>query len=122
MRYLLLVMACPLMALAPAPSLIRTWPRVLSIPERIVLRSRGLEHLALATSYRESRFNPNALHLNRNGSIDRGPFQLNSRYYPPMSLDDNIDAGIAAVVRAKRCGSDVQARWAYVHGHCKGAR
>jgi len=43
--------------------------------------------LALALCWEESRFNPNAINRrNRNGSIDRGLFQLNDRSFPSLEL------------------------------------
>lgn len=43
--------------------------------------------LALALSWEESRFNPNAINrYNRDGSIDRGLFQLNSRSFPNLDV------------------------------------
>jgi hypothetical protein len=45
--------------------------------------------LAFALSWEESKFNPNAInHYNRNGSVDRGLFQLNSRSFP--NLDNSV--------------------------------
>jgi len=42
--------------------------------------------LAFALSWEESRFNPNAINRqNRNGSIDRGLFQLNNRTFPQLA-------------------------------------
>ena len=42
--------------------------------------------LAFALSWEESRFNPLAVGNNRDGSIDRGLFQLNSRSFPSLEL------------------------------------
>jgi hypothetical protein len=43
--------------------------------------------LAFALSWEESRFNPNAVNrYNRDGSIDRGLFQLNNRSFPNLEL------------------------------------
>jgi len=43
--------------------------------------------LALALCWEESRFNPNALNRrNRNGSVDRGLFQLNDRSFPGLDI------------------------------------
>jgi len=43
--------------------------------------------LAFALSWEESRFNPRAISRpNRDGSIDRGLFQLNSRSFPDLEL------------------------------------
>jgi len=43
--------------------------------------------LAFALSWEESRFNPRAIsRQNRDGSVDRGLFQLNSRSFPDLEL------------------------------------
>jgi hypothetical protein len=43
--------------------------------------------LAFALSWEESRFNPRAVNRqNRNGSVDRGLFQLNNRSFPDLEL------------------------------------
>lgn len=45
--------------------------------------------LAFALCWAESQFNPAAVnHANRDGSIDRGLFQLNSRSFPKMKDED----------------------------------
>lgn len=130
MRLLLVLLSWPVFALAPSPSLIRTWSRVLDIPELIIKAAPGVEALALATAWRESKFDPEAVHYNlgSNGfkehpkSADVGVFQLNDRYYDSwrLSVSENIRFGVAAVRRAHKCGSDRAAAWAYVHGHCRG--
>jgi len=58
--------------------------------------------LAFALCWEESRFNPNAINRNnRDGSIDRGLFQLNSRSFPHLdinqfySVDLNARHGVA---------------------------
>jgi hypothetical protein len=48
--------------------------------------------LAFALSWEESRFNPNAInHYNRDGSIDRGLFQLNSKSFPNLDIPAFFD-------------------------------
>ena len=48
--------------------------------------------LAFALSWEESRFNPRAVNTNnRNGSIDRGLFQLNSYTFPRLDLPAFFD-------------------------------
>jgi soluble lytic murein transglycosylase-like protein len=43
--------------------------------------------LAFALCWEESRFNPNAVNRqNRNGSVDRGLFQLNNRSFPHLDI------------------------------------
>ncbi|MDR1507475.1 MAG: transglycosylase SLT domain-containing protein [Treponema sp.] len=44
--------------------------------------------LAFALCWEESRYNKNAVHQNKNGSIDRGLFQLNSQSFPELSTAD----------------------------------
>jgi len=58
--------------------------------------------LAFALSWEESRFNPNAVNrYNRDGSIDRGLFQLNNKSFPNLDvtfyfdIDKNAYYGIA---------------------------
>ena len=41
-------------------------------------------NLAFALCMKESTFNPTAFNKNKNGSIDRGLFQLNNYYRPKM--------------------------------------
>jgi len=44
--------------------------------------------LAFALSWEESKFNPRAVNRNRDGSVDRGLFQLNSRSFPNLELHE----------------------------------
>ena len=44
--------------------------------------------LAFALCAEESRYNPRALNRNRNGTIDRGLFQLNNASFPQLAIDD----------------------------------
>ena len=53
--------------------------------------------LAFAVSWEESRLNPNAINrYNRDGSIDRGLFQLNSRSFPHLEAANFFDIRINA--------------------------
>jgi hypothetical protein len=53
--------------------------------------------LAFALSWEESRFKPTAIsRQNRDGSIDRGLFQLNNRSFPRLETDDFFDPAINA--------------------------
>ena len=53
--------------------------------------------LAFALAWEESRFNPRAVNTgNRNGSIDRGLFQLNNFSFPRMDLQSFFDPQINA--------------------------
>jgi hypothetical protein len=48
--------------------------------------------LAFAVAWEESRYRPRAINIrNRDGSIDRGLFQLNSRSFPKLSEADFFD-------------------------------
>jgi hypothetical protein len=48
--------------------------------------------LAFALSWEESRFNPQAINTNnRDGSIDRGLFQLNNRSFPNLDIPNLYD-------------------------------
>jgi soluble lytic murein transglycosylase-like protein len=51
--------------------------------------------LVFSVVWVESRFNPVALNRNHQ-SIDRGLFQLNSRSFPQLGLDDFFDPGVNA--------------------------
>jgi len=51
--------------------------------------------LAFSVGWEESRLNPNAINLhNRDGSIDRGLFQLNSRSFPKLEIANFFDIGV----------------------------
>jgi soluble lytic murein transglycosylase-like protein len=51
--------------------------------------------LAFAVAWEESRYRPKAINThNRNGSIDRGLFQLNSRSFPKLSETEFFDPRI----------------------------
>jgi soluble lytic murein transglycosylase-like protein len=51
--------------------------------------------LAFAVCWEESRFNPRALNRkNRNGSTDRGLFQLNDRSFPAIQSGDFFDPAL----------------------------
>ena len=52
--------------------------------------------LAFALCWEESRFNPRAHNRNRNETVDRGLFQLNSRSFPDLDIDDFYNPGINA--------------------------
>jgi hypothetical protein len=53
--------------------------------------------LAFALSWEESRFDPKAVNTaNRNGSVDRGLFQLNNRSFPHMAQADFFNPEVNA--------------------------
>ena len=52
--------------------------------------------LAFSLCFEESRYNPRALHRNKNATIDRGLFQLNSASFPKLKLEDFYDADVNA--------------------------
>ena len=52
--------------------------------------------LAFSIAYAESRFKPHASHVNKNGSIDRGLFQLNSNAFPTLTEEEFFDPKISA--------------------------
>jgi len=75
--------------------------------------------LTIALMRGESDFNPLARgRVNTDGSYDFGPMQLNSnRYYPGMSICENISCGIAhLMVEYKKFGNAISAVWAYNAG------
>ncbi|WP_080799676.1 transglycosylase SLT domain-containing protein [Desulfamplus magnetovallimortis] len=66
-------------------------------------------NLAFSLAWAESRFNPTAFNVNRNGSVDRGIFQLNDSYRQDWSINSfyNIDKNIEEGVQyLKKCISD----------------
>jgi len=80
--------------------------------------------LAFAVSWEESRLNPNAInHYNRNGSVDRGLFQLNSLSFPNLEIASFYDIKINSyygVAHIRYCldtgGSEVSALAMYNAG------
>ena len=50
--------------------------------------------LAFALCWEESRYNPQAFNRNRNETVDRGLFQLNSATFPELATDDFYDLDI----------------------------
>ena len=52
--------------------------------------------LAFALCAEESAYNPRAINFNRNDTIDRGLFQLNSASFPDLRVEDFYDLGINA--------------------------
>lgn len=68
--------------------------------------------IALGTVYVESKFNPDCTNKNRNGSVDKGLFQINECNYEalekkydgfdPMNIYQNIEAGIYLISEAMK--------------------
>jgi hypothetical protein len=52
--------------------------------------------LAFSLCFEESRYNPRALNRNKNETIDRGLFQLNSASFPKLKVEDFYDADVNA--------------------------
>ena len=52
--------------------------------------------LAFALCWAESRYNPQAINRNRNNSVDRGLFQLNSESFPNLKVEEFYNPGISA--------------------------
>jgi soluble lytic murein transglycosylase-like protein len=50
--------------------------------------------LAFALCWEESRYHKYAVNRNDNGTVDRGLFQLNSRSFPELSVDEFFDPDI----------------------------
>ncbi|MBN1648906.1 MAG: transglycosylase SLT domain-containing protein [Spirochaetales bacterium] len=80
--------------------------------------------LAFALAWKESNFRPNARNYNRRGSVDRGLFQLNNRYFKFSSEADVYDFRInteKGLEHFKSCletgGSEVVALAMYNAGH-----
>lgn len=72
--------------------------------------------VAIATVYAESGFNANCVHKNKNGSIDKGLFQINEcnwdnlrkkfGSFDPLDLYQNIEAGILFISQAMEYHDD----------------
>jgi len=58
-------------------------------------------NLAFALSYVESRFNPRAVNINTDGSVDRGLFQLNNSYRQNWKTKDffNVELNVREGIR-----------------------
>ncbi|MCH5291126.1 MAG: transglycosylase SLT domain-containing protein [Treponema sp.] len=52
--------------------------------------------LAFALAHTESNYRANAMHVNKNNSIDRGLFQLNNRSFPDLKENDFYDPKTSA--------------------------
>ena len=52
--------------------------------------------LAVALCAEESRYSPRAFNINRNGTIDRGLFQLNNASFPDLTVEEFYDIEINA--------------------------
>ena len=116
------IIAWPVSALtAPAPLPFRRPARIETVESRIIRAALDVgvaPHVALSVAWRESRLRPDVEHRNRNGSVDRGVMQLNSRWYPPMTWQENVDTGIAIIAeKTRKCGSE-HTYFAYNRGHC----
>jgi hypothetical protein len=80
--------------------------------------------LAFALCWEESRFNPRAVNrYNRDGSVDRGLFQLNNRSFPELDLSSYFDISINArygISHLRHCldfgGSEISALAMYNAG------
>ena len=82
--------------------------------------------LAFSLAYAESHFKPYASHVNKNGSIDRGLFQLNSNAFPNLTEEEFFDPKISALKGLKHlnfflktAGNEVTALAMYNAGAAK---
>ena len=76
--------------------------------------------------FEESRYNPRAINYNRNDTIDRGLFQLNSASFPKLTVDEFYDPTINTrngLAHLRWCldsaGTDVAALAMYNAGHAR---
>ena len=53
-------------------------------------------------AYEESRWNPEAVGQNTNGTTDRGLYQLNSAYHDPKSVRENVRTGLRYLAQCWR--------------------
>lgn len=80
--------------------------------------------LALGVAAHESGFDPNATHLNANGTTDWGVMQLNDSTVAslgvsnPLDAQQNIDAGVSLLAKylQQYNGDEQKALWAYASG------
>ncbi|MBQ1591162.1 MAG: transglycosylase SLT domain-containing protein [Treponema sp.] len=82
--------------------------------------------LAFSLAYAESHFKPYASHVNKNGSIDRGLFQLNSNAFPNLTEEEFFNPKISALKGLKHlnyflrtAGNEVTALAMYNAGAAK---
>ena len=82
--------------------------------------------LAFSLAYAESHFKPYASNVNKNGSIDRGLFQLNSNAFPNLSEEEFFNPKISALKGLKHlkyflktAGNEVTALAMYNAGAAK---
>ena len=80
--------------------------------------------LAFSLCWEESRYNPRALNRNRNGTVDRGLFQLNNASFPNLKVEDFYDPAINVrygMAHLRWClddaGTEVAALAMYNAGH-----
>ena len=80
--------------------------------------------LAFALCYEESGYNPRAINHNKNETVDRGLFQLNSDTFPKLAVVDFYNPGVNArhgLSHLRWClnnaGTDVAALAMYNAGH-----
>ena len=80
--------------------------------------------LAFSLSWEESRYNTRAFNRNRNNTVDRGLFQLNSASFPNLEEEDFYDPGINTrygIAHLRWCldnaGTEVAALAMYNAGH-----
>lgn len=59
--------------------------------EKIAKKNKVNPTLALAVAEAESSFNKSAEHANADGSIDRGLYQINSKWHPEVSPEQAFD-------------------------------
>lgn len=65
------------------------------IIERVAKKNKTDVKLALAVAEAESNFNPQAINKNADDSIDRGLFQINSKWHPEVSDQQAFDPEFA---------------------------
>lgn len=95
-------------------------PVAVSVESKIIQASVAAgvpPNVALDLAAGESGFDPRAARRERNGTVSRGVFQLNSCCFPPATVDDNIRLGVAFLAQAWReFPSEREAFFAYRAG------
>lgn len=81
------------------------------IIERIAKQEGVDPILAIKVARCESSLNPNATNTNTDGSIDRGIYQINSKWHPEVSADQAFDAEFSARFFCKQFKAGMLSDW-----------
>jgi hypothetical protein len=79
--------------------------RPLSIQQIIRTQFGSEGEIAIAVAMAESRMNPKAYHINSNGSVDCGLFQINSIHKPTKEQCENPEENVKMAYEIYKRGS-----------------